>query len=134
MLSYNINLLLTWYILIYHMKSYSGYLQQHPVSLKGIISSRNNIYCETLTVSGSGRLASCSMTIFLASSRFFSLLSLSSVCTANMEQTCYMPTGHIDVWIQAQLEQHTVKLYIKGTKTVQHSKLLRIQTICVVLF
>ena len=42
---------------------------------------------QALTSFGAGRLGSCSMTIFLASSRFFSLLSAFSACSSK-RQSC----------------------------------------------
>lgn len=42
---------------------------------------------KTPTVSGGGKLGSFSMVIFLASSRFFSLLSVSSACVTIMTES-----------------------------------------------
>lgn len=68
-----------------------------------LVAMNQRVGFERLTVWGSGRLGSFSMVIFLASSRFFSLLSPSSACTTKIEQALFLHPG-TNIWVK--LKRH----------------------------
>lgn len=87
----------------------NGNWNHHPISAL-VINKKERVGFKELTVTGSGRLGSFSMVIFLASSRFFSLLSLSSACTAKIEQTLLLHLG-MNIWVQ--LKWHELNCLFK---------------------